>query len=320
MNLSRQNDLLVVVDLSAWLYVMIFNAVTNYLKRYKTEATTLIKPPEETDQDNLPDLCVSDNFKKELKKTVIAKCHSLDWILKSNCQDLLDTANNVWIVLAEDDYVSRNFRRELYPEYKGTRAIAKHSYNTHKIRSYILNVLFPELELESKFGYIRIGCEGAEADDIIACIMKNLNGYLAKILISADRDFCQLEGVRQYNMFGEEVHAWLDKKKGMKMDPKTYLLVKILQGDGSDNIPQVFPRCGTKTAYKLAKDPAKLRQMLSEDASAAKQFLLNKKLISFNYIPETLTDKIMQRVNEKLKSSESESDKTDLAIQSLMEL
>lgn len=315
------NDILVVVDLSAWLYMMIFNAVSNFEKHYKDEFHSMVKPPEETDQENLPNLLVSDNFKKELKKTVMGKCHALDWILKKNCQDLLDVCDNVWTVLAEDDYTKNSFRKNLYPEYKGTRSLVKQSYDRRKIRSYILGVLFPELELESRYGYLKFGCPGAEADDVIAVMMKNLDGFLAKILISADHDFCQLEGIRQFNLFGDEVIPWVDKAKGIKMNPQEALLVKILTGDGSDNISQVFEKVGIKKAWKLAHDKEKLKKMLKENADAAKQFDLNKKLISFDKIPEDLQKSIMEVVDEKLMSKISNKKEVlDDGLQALMDL
>ena len=301
--MTANNNVLVVVDFSAWLYMTIFNAMNSWSKKNKAEFNSLVKPPEETDQDNIPNLLVSETFKRELKNSVMKKLHSIDWILKRNCQDVLDVADEIVVVFAEDDFVSNNFRRKLYPEYKAQRSLGNKSWDYGKARDYVVNSILPELDLYKKNGYIRIGVPGAEADDVIAVMMQNDGkNWAAKILISSDHDFCQIENIRQFNTFGEEVVPWVDKNKGIKMTSEEAKLVKILIGDGADNIPQCFPRVGIKTAYKLCKDKTKLKEMLKENADAAKQFLLNRQLIDFNLMPPELKESIEKTVDSKLSS------------------
>lgn len=50
---------------------------------------------------------------------------------------------------------------------------------------------------------------------------------------------------------------------------KEFLLGKILMGDKSDNIPQVFKKCGPKKALKLVRDIATLKKMLEESQDSA---------------------------------------------------
>ena len=301
--MTANNNVLVVVDFSAWLYMTIFNAMNSWSKKNKAEFNSLVKPPEETDQDNIPNLLVSETFKRELKNSVMKKLHSIDWILKRNCQDVLDVADEIVVVFAEDDFVSNNFRRKLYPEYKAQRSLGNKSWDYGKARDYVVNSILPELDLYKKNGYIRIGVPGAEADDVIAVMMQNDGkNWAAKILISSDHDFCQIENIRQFNTFGEEVVPWVDKNKGIKMTSEEAKLVKILIGDGADNIPQCFPRVGIKTAYKLCKDKTKLKEMLKENGDAAKQFLLNRQLIDFNLMPAELKESIEKTVDSKLSS------------------
>lgn len=301
--MTANNNVLVVVDFSAWLYMTIFNAMNSWSKKNKAEFNSLVKPPEETDQENIPNLLVSETFKRELKNSVMKKLHSIDWILKRNCQDVLDIADEIVVVFAEDDFVSNNFRRKLYPEYKAQRSLGNKSWDYNKARDYVVNSILPELDLYKKNGYIRIGVPGAEADDVIAVMMQNDGkNWAAKILISSDHDFCQIENIKQFNVFGEEVVPWVDKNKGIKMTSEEAKFVKILIGDGADNIPQCFPRVGVKTAYKLCKDKTKLKEMLKENADAAKQFLLNRQLIDFNLMPAELKESIEKTVDSKLSS------------------
>ena len=310
--MTANNNVLVVVDFSAWLYMTIFNAMNNWSKKNKAEFASLVKPPEETDQDNIPNLLVSETFKRELKNSVMKKLHSIDWILKRNCQDILDVADEIVVVFAEDDFVSNNFRRKLYPEYKAQRSLGNKSWDYGKARDYVVNSILPELDLYKKNGYIRIGVPGAEADDVIAVMMQNDgNNWAAKILISSDHDFCQIENIKQFNIFGDEVIPWVDKDKGIKMTPKESLLVKCLCGDSADGIPQIMPRLGVKTAWKLLHDKEKLKNLLKENENAAKQFLINKKLISFEEIPVDLKDKILNIFNKKINDIFNQTNKTN---------
>lgn len=317
---NSSNNVLVVVDFSAWLYMTIFNAMNNWSKKNKAEFASLVKSPEETDQENIPNLLISETFKRELKNSTMRKLQAIDWILKRNCQDILDVADEIVIVFAEDDFVSNNFRRKLYPDYKAQRSLGNKAWDYGKARDYVVNSILPELDLYKKNGYIRIGVPGAEADDVIAVMMQNDGkNWAAKILISSDHDFCQIENIRQYNVFGEEVVPWVDKNKGIKMAPEEVKLVKALCGDGADNIPRCIPRVGVKTAYKLCKDRAKLKGLLKENGDAAKQFLLNRKLIDFDLMPDELKERISKTVDSKLSSFAAEQ-KNDNELFDLMSL
>ena len=98
-------------------------------------------------------------------------------------------------------------------------------------------------------------------------------------------------------MFGKEAQRDLG---GEIVSAKDYLLGKILMGDRSDNIKQVFTRCGPKTALRWTKDKESLKKVLKEDQNLASRYLLNKKMISFEHIPQELSDKIVKVVNESL--------------------
>ena len=65
-----------------------------------------------------------------------------------------------------------------------------------------------------------------------------------------------------------------------------FLLVKILAGDKSDNIPPIFPRCGPKTALRLASNPDCLRRKLDENTAWQKNFERNTALIDNTQLQE----------------------------------
>lgn len=322
--METPNRMLVVIDGSYFMYYVLFGAVNQFYKRHRLEYDSLIKPPEETDQSSLPSLLVSDSFKKELKNALVKRCEFLDFILKRNFQKEIDETESCTFIFALDDYVKNSFRKDKYPEYKATRKIAKKSYSTSDIHNYIVHILFPELDLLGRFGYHFLHVDGAEGDDVIACVMKNFSDkFSMKILFASDHDFCQLEGIHQFDLRGQEIHPTV-KLKGneIEIEPKTALLMKIIMGDGSDNIPSIGDKIGPVKAYKYACDKELLKKYLVENKSAAKKFLMNKEIIDFNQIPKELSEKVLSEA-EKIFEEDARVKKNsemDLSVQNLMEL
>lgn len=303
------NKILVVVDQSYFEYYVLFGAVNKFQKRKPDEARTLIKAAEDTDQSNLPDLLVSSTFRKILKEMTMKRCEVLDWVLKQNFQDEFDMADQVDIVFAQDDRVSKSFRKDIYPEYKLQRAFAPKSFKTQPIKEYINNVIFKDLDVEARYGYRFVKVDGAEGDDVIATIMKSLDGYMLKILFASDKDFLQIDGIKQFDLSGKEVlRKWGDEE----LSAHDFMMMKLLLGDVSDNIPKVFDKVGPKKALKLIHDNDALKAKLKENQASAKQFKMNKKLICFSEIPKELRDKILEKVNEKVFTLKQEKD-IDLA-------
>jgi 5'-3' exonuclease len=83
-------------------------------------------------------------------------------------------------------------------------------------------------------------------------------------------------------------------------------------GDKSDNISQVFLRCGPKTALSLVKNKDELNRRLVESADATEKYNLNKKIIAFSETPIELTEKIKKAINEALYSEDIINPTSDL--------
>ena len=155
-----------------------------------------------------------------------------------------------------------------------------------------------ELNVEDDYNFKLVKADGAEGDDVIATAYKKLKDkYLDVVLIASDHDYLQLDGLRVFNLFGQEAKREIADEEVSASD---YLLGKILMGDKSDNIKQVFARCGPKSALKLLKDKESLKNMLKESQDAASRYLLNKKIISFSSIPEDLENAIFEKLNRAL--------------------
>lgn len=316
-----KSDILVLIDGSYFLYYVIFGAVNKYIENYKLEASTMIKPAEETDQENLPDLLVSDAFKKELKTSTIKRCEMIDFLLKKNFQNEIDTCNNIDILFVMDDRLVNSFRKEIYPEYKAQRKLAKKSYKVYNLKDYVVDVLFNELNICQEYGYKIIKVTGAEGDDVIACSLMNFNDYMCRILFASDHDFLQLENVNQFDLRGNKVEQKLTfKGEQIVLTPNQVLFMKLILGDGSDGIPGIGYKIGPVKAYKFYNDKEKFKTFLKEHQDAAKQFMLNKKLISFKEMPTELSASIINDVSEKIKSEKTSIEKIDDNIRNLMSL
>lgn len=307
----KKNKMLVCVDASYWMYYTVFGSISEFQKKSPSEAAYWIKPAEEVDQKNLPDLLGCDTYKRILKKFVMKRCETIDWHLRGHFQNEIDTMDKIDIVFVMDDFTCKSFRKELYPQYKAQRKLVPKSYDMYKIRNYVFDVIFKELELEEKYGYKFISVAGAEADDIIAIAMnKCSDDYMIKVLFASDHDFVQLENVKQIDLFGKEVQC---KIGSIEVTPQEYLLGKILLGDGADNIGKVFKGVGPKKAINLIRNKDKLKEMLKENAESARQYKLNKQLIAFSEIPEELSDRICEEFSKTVYSDDVLNDNSGFA-------
>ena len=277
---KMQKKFLVVIDGSYFEYVNLFASVKTFTEKYPEDASYWIKPVDECDQKNLPNILNCDTYKKCLKQQVMWKLESIEDVVKSNFQAEVDECDEIDIVFAMDDKLSHSFRKTLYPEYKAHRALVKRQFQLQPIKDYIVDVIFKELDVEHEHGYHLVKVEGAEGDDVIATtIMRLRDNYVGMVLIASDHDFLQIDGLREFDLFGKEAKRDLG---GEIVSAKDYLVGKILMGDRSDNIQQVFLRCGPKTALKWTKDKDALKKTLKEDHSLAARYLLNKKMIDFS--------------------------------------
>lgn len=300
--INLKNRVLIAIDVSNIEYASIYSAVKYWRKNHRAESDGVFQPIYLQDQSNLPNLLNYESFRRELREAVQRKLSYIMWMAKNHHQNEIDTADDVDVIMTEDDRLANNFRRKAYPEYKAHRKLVKQMYDIFAIKDFIRNVIFPELEIEKKYGYKMIRVEDCESDDIIAILMRRFPDYMCRILFSSDRDFLQLENVYQYNMNGERIKrvTFKDALIEEEVSPNDYLLWKILNGDTSDNIKGVFPKYGPKKCYKLVKNKAKIKEMLKEDLSSVERFKLNKLLIDFDCIPKDVEEKIYNKIYEKL--------------------
>lgn len=204
-------------------------------------------------------------------------------------------------------YDSKNYwRRKEFPYYKGTRK------KDREKSSLDWNQIFDTLnkirdEIKENLPYKVIEVDGAEADDVIACLiqnqaftnirlMNNIQPAQKVLIMSGDKDFQQLHKykfVSQYNP--------IQKKFVQCEDPKNYLLEHIIKGDRGDGIPNFLSDDDTFVAAKRQRPLSKIKlskwvEMSPEqftDSVTVQNYERNRKLIDFDCIPKQVYDDII---------------------------
>ena len=308
--MNNFKKILLLIDGSYLSFVCNFRAFKSWSEQYQGMDTCIIRPPEETDQDNLPDLVNESRwFKKCLYNAAIDKLNSIATIIENDTGLLYPGSSLVDTVIAKDSRLTKSFRYGIYPEYKLTRKVQR-----AKRGQYRIGPVFDELYANvfpSIFGdrCVQLMVDGAEGDDVIASMSRSpkvAEDYEKIVLISSDRDFVQLQidrPVVQYDTKGEMVTPKIKKgAETIQLTPQQALMIKIISGDGSDNIKPIKPRVGEIRALKLiTENKNEFKKMLKEEPEVAQHFILNSKLIDFKNIPVELSKSIVDEFY-KLKS------------------
>ena len=196
------------------------------------------------------------------------------------------------------------WRRDYFTHYKANRKKDRAS------SGYDWNFIFESLnsvrdEIKTHFPYKVLEIYGAEADDIIATLVKSNDGDAPNLIVSSDKDFIQLHGynVKQYSP--------VSKKLLNGSDPVGYLREHIFKGDRSDGVPNVLSADDTFVAEKRQKPMRKTtlatltEAMNTSDASDLhnlakcptdtwlRNYHRNETLIDLNKIPTDIQNLIL---------------------------
>lgn len=169
------------------------------------------------------------------------------------------------LALVAFDAGGRNFRHDIYEEYKANRPPAPED----------LIPQFPLVKDAARMLGFPCACvEGYEADDIIATYARlaqeRCAEHLEVTIVSVDKDLMQLVRddderdvhVRMYDSAKNRVIATPQVEEKFGVPPVRVLDVLALMGDSSDNIPGV-PGIGPKTAAQLISEHGHLEGVLA---------------------------------------------------------
>ena len=205
---------------------------------------------------------------------------------------------------------SRHYwRRSYFPNYK------IHRKKDREESGQDWNTIFTCLnairdELKEHFPYKVVEVYGAEADDIIATLVRYVKTNRKHLILSSDKDFIQLHSpnVDQYSP--------VSKRMVQGKDPKAYLIEHILKGDRGDGVPNVLSPDDTFVTEKRQKplrktivstimeamndhDPIDLHNLAKCPRDTwIRNYQRNEVLIDLGYIPDELMMLINKEYNE----------------------
>tara|TARA_Y100000590_G_scaffold44222_1_gene47096 strand:- start:36 stop:2810 length:2775 start_codon:yes stop_codon:yes gene_type:complete len=180
-------------------------------------------------------------------------CNMLFKLLEdSKSNDNLEKPTHFAVIF---DSARKNFRNEIYSDYKGNRSDAPEDLvpQFDYIRKSVLAFNLPSIEL---INY--------EADDLIATYVEQILEEGAKVtIVSSDKDLMQLfkKNVRIYDPMKNKFITLEDVKNKFGVKPDSIIDVQSLAGDSTDNVPGV-PGIGVKTAAQLINEYGTLENLL----------------------------------------------------------
>lgn len=203
------------------------------------------------------------------------------------------------------------WRNSVFPQYKQNRVKDKASSDIDWKSVYRMIDGIRE-EIREVFPYRHMRVQGAEADDIIATLTKNISSKEPIVIVSSDKDFQQLQ-------IYPNVKQWSPVTKSFVVckDPTQFLLEHILGGDSGDGIPNILSDDDCFVVEGKRQSP-----LTSKKSSAIQDNLLvmgnvigvnsnmpekikrnwdrNRCLVDFRYIPVELENAIMDKFNEPI--------------------
>jgi len=205
------------------------------------------------------------------------------------------------MVIACDD--KNYWRKQVYPYYKANRKKERDASELD------WNAVFETLnkirqEIKDFFPYKVIQVEHAEADDVIATLVKEYHLRENILVLSGDKDFGQLQkypNVKQYSP--------VLKKYITCTNPDLFLKEHIMKGDASDGIPN-FLSADNVFVMGIRQSPVSAKKLSSWILQEPEQFCnetmlrnykRNQQLIDLDCIPTEISEQVLEQYNTQKK-------------------
>jgi len=276
------DQVFILVDTSYWIFYRYF-AIMQWWKHAKPDDHLFENP-----YDN-------EEFVEKFIKTFVESLEGFKKKQKLHKQRS-KPATPCTIIAARDCPRKEIWRNSLYNSYKETR---------DKDDSFMGGPFFKEVYQENNKLLYEAGVNhvlrfpNLEGDDIIAICKKIIRQKYPEaliIILANDHDYCQL--LDDYTQIINFQNKNLRESKKVFVEPDKNLFYKIVLGDKSDNILPIFKKCGPKTCEKYYENKDLFLEALAKEEGARERYELNKKLVDFNEIPETLVNKFLEEYKE----------------------
>ena len=186
-----------------------------------------------------------------------------------------------------------SWRKQIYPQYKANRKTSRDASGLDWQEFFrILGMVRDEVKEHLPYKVVHI--QGIEADDIIGGLTEKTQNFGENepvMIISADKDFIQLQQYSNVRQFSPMTKAFVKEK-----DATQYLFEHIIRGDSGDGIPNVLSPDNT-FVDKIRQKPIsakKIEQWAASrnafdkvmDESTYRNFQRNQALIDLSKVPQ----------------------------------
>ena len=186
-----------------------------------------------------------------------------------------------------------SWRKQIYPQYKANRKTSRDASGLDWQEFFrILGMVRDEIKEHLPYKVVHI--QGIEADDIIGALTEktqNFGEHEPVMIISADKDFIQLQQYSNVRQFSPMTKAFVKEK-----DATQYLFEHIIRGDSGDGIPNVLSPDNT-FVEKIRQKPISAKKIEQwgasrnaldkvMDESTYRNFQRNQALIDLSKVPQ----------------------------------
>jgi hypothetical protein len=191
---------------------------------------------------------------------------------------------------------SKNWRKEVYPQYKYKRKDARKQSKMDWSEVFRIMNMVKE-EIRENFPYKMVEVDEVEADDIIGVLCEDTQEFGRNedvMIISGDKDFAQLQKYKNIHQYSP-----ITRKYIKEATPRKQLMELILKGDTADGIPNVlsgddvFVDGERQTPLRQSKIDELINDPKALGEEVYRNYLRNKKLIDLAETPEPLKEKII---------------------------
>jgi 5'-3' exonuclease len=186
-----------------------------------------------------------------------------------------------------------SWRKQIYPQYKANRKTSRDASGLDWQEFFrILGMVRDEVKEHLPYKVVHI--QGIEADDVIGTLTEKTQNFGENepvMIISADKDFIQLQQYSNVRQFSPMTKAFVKEK-----DATQYLFEHIIRGDSGDGIPNVLSPDNT-FVDKIRQKPISAKKIEQWGASrnaldkvmdeaTYRNFQRNQALIDLSKVPQ----------------------------------